>query len=104
MLILKQVRTCDGKCCEENPRFPNKDHSDCIYRDASKGDRGCMLQSDPSLTPKSSEMLVDKMFKGWSPRKLFEETCMKWPQNIDLDTAFDGKTGGCCYQLVRDGG
>jgi hypothetical protein len=93
---LKQVRKCDGQCCIESPRFPNKDHSDCIYRDASKPERGCKLQADPSLLPEGNCPVLPKM----SAREAFEMTCLRWPQ--ETAEAKLGETENCCWQWVTE--
>ena len=105
-LKLVQVRDCDGRCCVENPRFPNGDHSDCIYHipgTLGKENAGCQLMLDKSLVIDESKKMKDKMFDGWTSRKLFEETCEKWPQNTPLNKQFIDATGGCCWKWVNDG-
>lgn len=94
---LIQVRKCDGACCIESPRFPNADHSDCIYRDATTPERGCTLQSDPSLIPEGKCPVMTNM----SAKDAFINTCLRWPQETgELKL---GETGGCCWQVVENG-
>lgn len=104
MFKLEQVRVCDGACCVESPRFPNEGHSDCIYhiKGIGKESSGCQLMMDQTIVPDDSKMLGGDMFKGWTSRKLFEETCVKWPQNTPVKNQRIGKTGGCCLQWVKD--
>ncbi len=94
---LEQVRECDGKCCEEKPRWPNADHTDCVYHIPSKGKEsaGCKLMagSEPIPTEESPA------WPGRDPEEVFEQTCRLWPQN-----APEGRdTDGCCLQWVDDG-
>ncbi|KKK58355.1 hypothetical protein LCGC14_3045280 [marine sediment metagenome] len=105
-LRLIQVRVCDGVCCEENPRFPTPDHSDCIYHNPGllgKGNTGCQLMLNPMMRPDESKKMVDRMFDGMSAMELFESTCAKWPQNTPPKDQIIGNTGGCCFQWVEDG-
>ena len=92
---LIQVRKCDGACCKESPRFPNADHSDCIYRDPSKPERGCTLQSDPSLIPEGKCPMLPNM----SAAEAFDMTCLRWPQET-CDAKLE-ETGKCCWQWVE---
>ena len=89
-LVLKQVRTCDGACCIESPRFHNEDHSDCIYRDASKPEKGCMLMAGTAELPKGD--LSAKVF--------FQKTCVDWPEH---GVKRIGQTSNCCQQWVENG-
>lgn len=95
-LVLKQIRTCDGACCVESPRFPNKDHSDCIYRDPANPARGCTLQRDPSLIPEGNCPVLPNM----SAMEAFEMTCLRWPQ--DTAEAKLGETENCCWQWAEE--
>ena len=95
MLELIQVRKCDGQCCRESPRFPNADHSDCIYHDGKDKTKGCALQRDPSLIPKGKCPVIDM-----TAVQALQETCINWPQNSDRNI---GETGGCCFQWIEDG-
>jgi len=92
-LILKQVRICDGKCCEESPRFPNRDHLDCLYHIKSRGkeNTGCTLMSNPDNIPDSICPAT-----GTPARDALKETCINWPQNSPIGRS----TGGCCWQWV----
>lgn len=101
---LVQVRTCDGVCCEENPRFPTPDHTDCIYHNSGnlgKDNAGCQLMLDPSLIPDDSKKMIDKMFDGITSVELFKSTCVAWPQNTSVKNQIEGNTGGCCFQWVE---
>lgn len=94
-LVLKQVRECDGACCRESPRFPNADHSDCIYHDRTgKENNGCRLMRGDDPIPTKGGVLC----KDLTTKQLFEETCVKWPHNMP-----DRDTGDCCWQLVKNG-
>jgi hypothetical protein len=87
---LVQVRKCDGKCCEEKPRFPNKHHSHCIFWDGH-----CKLMTGEEKIPQGESPI----WPGRSSEEVFQETCKEWPQN-----SHEGKdTGGCCWQWVADG-
>ena len=102
---LVQVRTCDGKCCEESPRFPTLDHKDCIYHNPGtlgKENAGCQLMLDQfSVKPDESKKMKDRMFEGVTAIELFKSTCVAWPQNTPLKDQSIGKTGGCCWQWVE---
>lgn len=91
MKTLVQVRPCDGKCCEESPRWPNADNTDCIYRKVDgKETFGCMLMTgEASMLEDESPTNPDQ-----SAEKTFQETCVDWPQNSSRGT------GGCCWQWV----
>lgn len=96
VLELRQVRRCDGSCCRQAPRFPNADHSDCIYHKASDGKEtsGCMLMTGEVEVPTEGGVL----YKGLSTEGVYQETCVLWPQkNSELEV---GDTGDCCWQLV----
>ena len=58
---------------------------------------------DKTMKPDDSKRMKDKMFEGWSSRKLFQETCDKWPQNTLPKDQYIGATGGCCWKWVDDG-
>lgn len=98
-LTLRQVRECDGACCEQAPRFPNADHSDCIYHDAQNGKDGggCVLMRDPNLIPDGDCAVIP----GVSAADAFEQTCVKWPQENSVREL--GDTGACCWQYVDNG-
>lgn len=103
---LVQVRECDGACCVESPRFPNADHSDCIYHNPvtiGPENAGCKLMVDPSIDPDESKRMDDRMFDGITAEELFQSTCVEWPQSTPLKDQSIGKTGGCCWQWVEDG-
>jgi hypothetical protein len=93
---LVQVRKCDGACCVEGPRFPNKDGSDCIYRDSSLPGRGCTLQDGSKKMPEGNCPVLPDM----SAAEAFRETCLDWPANSDPKI---GETAGCCWQWMNDG-
>ena len=97
-LILKQVRRCDGSCCIESPRFPNLDHSDCIYHSSLDGKEsaGCMLMSGEK-TIRGDEEVVK--YEDHTHQSLFQKTCVEWPQNSRLGRG----TGECCWQWASDG-
>jgi len=94
---LVQVRECDGKCCEEKPRWPNADHTDCIYHTLPNGKEsgGCKLMT-------GEEPIPSEKSEAWPERdatETFEATCKDWPQNLTRTR----DTGGCCWQWVDDG-
>ena len=92
MLRLVQVRRCDGKCCEESPRFPNATHTDCIYH-AGRG--GCRLMRDPALIPTGESPTQP----GRPAAETFQKTCVDFPHNLPAERG----TGGCCWQPVSNG-
>lgn len=96
-LKLVQVRECDGKCCEESPRFPNRDHSDCVFHDMSKGKEtaGCILMTGEKTI--TNEVVIN--YQNRDAQSVFEETCVKWPQQNSVPDI--GDTGGCCWQWVE---
>lgn len=96
---LVQGRECDGACCKESPRFPNADHSDCIYHDTKNGkeNAGCALMRGDAELP--SDGCVN--FKDLSIEGVFNQTCVLWPQQNSIAERSD--TGGCCWQWVDDG-
>jgi hypothetical protein len=87
---LVQVRECDGKCCEEKPRWPY--FGTCLYLKDGK----CGIKAG------TSELDLDLESPSWpgrNPAEVFKETCDEWPQN-----SHEGRdTGGCCWQWVADG-
>ena len=95
---LAQVRDCDGACCIESPRFPNKDHSDCIFHVPviGKESSGCMLMTGEAKVPLRGGINYNNL----TPQELFQETCVNWPQN---STPRLGETDDCCLQWVEDG-
>ena len=117
-LVLQKVRPCDGQCCKESPRFPNRNGTDCIYRTdetSGKDDTvrtgaafGCALMRDVE-TIKLDEM--SKIFVNEKAQDVFKRTCVDWPQNTRPTVSIDGitgvetigTTGGCCWQWVEDG-
>lgn len=91
---LVQVRPCDGKCCEESPRFPDrryKKKKKCRYFKL-EGPHHCQIQSGKRKCP-SGESPV---WPGRSAKEVFQETCVEWPHNSP-----EGRgTGGCCWQWI----
>ena len=90
---LVQVRECDGKCCEESPRWPNINHTDCIYHKNGSGKEtsGCMLMTgEEDMPTESSPAQPDK-----NAEETFKKTCVDWPQNIP-----ERGTAGCCWQWI----
>ncbi len=97
MLKLVQVRRCDGECCRESPRFPNADHTDCIYHDTAGGKEnlGCMLmRGDATIGRVDSVRLANK-----TAQQVYQDTCIDWPQKNSVPDR--GDTGGCCWQWVE---
>ena len=89
---LVKVRECDGQCCKEGPRFPNADHTDCIYHDG-KDERGCALMRGEASVPDEPSVI----FPNRTALEVYKETCRDWPHNRP------GRgTGGCCWQWVAD--
>ncbi len=95
-LVLEQVRRCDGACCKESPRFPNEAGDDCRFHSPGAGPdtRGCVLMTGGAEIPDEPS----KIFPMRSARRVFQETCVGWPQNTPVDERRLGKTGGCCWQ------
>lgn len=95
-LVLEQVRTCDGACCIEGPRFPKEDHSDCIYRDSNAPpDKACMLIARIERVPHGMSTALLHL----TNQEAFDRTCIKFPQNTIPRL---GKTGNCCFQWVEN--
>ena len=98
---LSQVRECDGKCCEESPRFPNAEGTHCIYFDlATAADvgtlafiGGCKIMRGEAAVPDGESPTNP----GQSAAQTYQETCVDWPQNMP-----GRDTGGCCLQWVED--
>lgn len=93
-LVLKQSRRCDGKCCEEAPRFPKHNSKrKCIYLDGL-GDlaTACSLQRSERSVPAGPCPVLKKL----SSQEAFELTCLNWPQNTKPGTDL----GGCCWEWV----
>lgn len=87
---LIQVRNCDGKCCEEGPRWPTDDGASCRFLVGGK----CWLMAGIMPIP-------DEPSPAWPDRDpvvVFDETCKNFPQNTYAKL---GKTGGCCWQWVE---
>ncbi len=93
---LVQVRECDGECCRDSPRWPNADHSDCIYHDGVDKTKGCALQRDSSLIPKGNCPAIERL----TAKEALQETCIDWPKNSSPRL---GSTENCCWQWVEDG-
>lgn len=94
---LVQVRSCDGECCRESPRFPNADHSDCIYHDTARGKLafGCSIMRGDAAIPSGQSEIEPKS----TCAKLYKRTCVDWPQKNSVKEA--GDTGRCCMQWVE---
>ena len=90
-LVLVRQRACDGSCCKQSPRFPTPDGKDCIYHNNS----GCALMHDQSLCPEGK----NKIFPKETNLKVFYDTCINWPQNIEKPRI--GQTGDCCWQYIE---
>jgi hypothetical protein len=87
---LIQIRSCDGKCCKESPRFPNSAHSDCIFHD----EKGCKIMRGEAEALEEASPVLPSM----TAKEAFNQTCVNWPQNSP-----EGRgTGGCCWQWVED--
>ena len=93
---LVKVRECDGACCRESPRFPNADHSDCIYHDGVDKTKGCALQRDPSLMPTGD----CPVWPGRSAKEVVQETCIDWPEST---VNRPDSLSECCWQWVENG-
>lgn len=102
-LVLEQVRDCDGACCKASPRFPDADGTDCIYRDTTLGKEnlGCKL-----MTGEVDEVVFDDAsiprieYGNRTPKEVFYDTCVNWPQNTPRKHQSVGDTGNCCWQWV----
>jgi len=89
---LVQVRKCDGKCCEEKPRWPTVDGHSCQYLKDGK----CLIQSGGQSIPKTES----PTWPGRDPKEVFTETCDSWPHNSN-----EGRDlGGCCWKWVDTDG
>lgn len=88
---LVQVRECDGECCRESPRFPNEDHSDCLYHDEG----GCMLMRNIGLVPDG----LCPVYPRLTAMDALILHCFQWPQ-IGCDAKL-GETANCCWQWVE---
>jgi len=87
---LVRIRECDGQCCKDTPRFPNKDKTDCVYHI----DNGCDLMRDSSLVPDTNSVARPNM-TGIDD---FISVCKQWPQFYPSTR----KTGNCCLQWVNE--
>lgn len=56
-----------------------------------------MLMTGEATVPEEAEV----NYKGLDGQGVFDETCVKWPQENSKPVAND--TGGCCWQWVDDG-
>lgn len=96
---LVQVRECDGRCCEESPRFPTAEGTHCIYWNpiaaTDVGTRvfigGCSIMRGESNVPNE----VSPTNPDHTAEETYQQTCVDWPANMP------GRgTGGCCWQWV----
>lgn len=94
---LVKTKDCNQACCRERPLVPNEDGSNCIYNDGI-GDRGCALMRGDALVPDEES----KIFEGQTTDKVYQDTCVNWPQNTPEKARHATKTGGCCWQWVDD--
>lgn len=87
-----QTRICDGKCCEESPRFPNEDHSDCIYH--IKGEeKGCKIMLGEAPVPLyCNNKKLPHIYTG---AEAYYRTCLPWPHSTP-----GRDTGGCCWKWI----
>ena len=85
---LVRVRSCDGSCCSQSPRWPNINHSDCIFHD----EQGCKIMRGEAEIPETCSVL--STLGGVDTYIL---TCLQWPHNT---LPRKGKTGNCCWQWV----
>ncbi len=93
-----QTRRCDGSCCNESPRFPNEDRTDCIYhvKLSGKESSGCKLMLDPKIVPVDG--IKSYAFPELDANVVFQETCVDWPHNIKSPRR--DEVGDCCWQWV----
>ena len=95
---LEQYRECDGSCCRRAPRFPNKDGTDCLYRDPSTPNDGslypggCKLLSGREPYP---EIDFCPALPDMTPREAVKYSCEGWPQNTNPG---DNDIGDCCHR------
>lgn len=88
---LVQVRECDGKCCEESPRWPNVGSTDCIFHKGN-GPVDCKLMLGEAEIPDTCSVLPDL-----TGQEAFNHSCQNWPESMP-----EGRdTGGCCLQWVN---
>jgi len=94
----EKVRECDGKCCEESPRWPahwpGGQRKGCVFH---KPEGGCALMLAEEQIPATCPSLG-----GMDGRDAFLMTCVRWPHNIENPD--EGITGGCCWQWKQDDG
>jgi len=93
-LKLIKVRECDGVCCKESPRFPNKDKTDCIYHDQN-GPKGCAIQRGDAVIPDGPSPINPAL----TGQEAFEQTCLPWPH--DQKKGSNRHLIGCCWQWVE---
>lgn len=99
-LVLKKVRRCDGSCCKESPRFPNRAGDDCIYhlKTGGKEASGCQLMT-------GTKTILDGGTKSFAfpdrdAYRVYIDTCVDWPQKNSTPRL--GNTGDCCWQWVEE--
>ena len=98
---LVRVRECDGKCCEESPRFPNAEGTHCIYYNPAVAAEvgvqafigGCTIMRGEASVP-AGESPINP---GRAAAEIYQQTCVDWPENM-----LGRNTGGCCLQWVDD--
>lgn len=99
-LILVKVRRCDGSCCRESPRFPNRNGDDCIYHITSDGKEssGCQLMTGEKTLARDGTKSIP--FPDRDEYAVYIDTCVDWPQKNSFREL--GDTGDCCWQWVEE--
>jgi len=93
MSKLVRTRECDGQCCRESPRFPNADHTDCVYHI----DNGCDIKRGVSQVPEGMSPVRPHL----TAQEEFDDTCEGWPQNCPPHKQTPKNNMGCCLQWVE---
>ena len=87
---LKQIRSCDGSCCIEAPRFP--------FDDGTPGCRFSVSGTCQILNGNDEAPDVSPALSNMTGAEAVEFSCTNWPQN---DPGCD--TGDCCWKWVNNG-
>lgn len=100
MLVLTKVRRCDGSCCKQSPRFPNRAGDDCIYHNVDDGKEatGCQLMTGEETI--SDDGMKSSAFPSRDAYQVYFDTCVDWPQQNSIREL--GNTGDCCWQWVEE--
>ncbi len=99
-LVLKQLRRCNGSCCKQSPRFPNRAGDDCIYHTGGDGKEtsGCELMAGTkTILDDGTKSIVSPTRDAY---QVYIDTCIDWPQKNSTPRKDD--TGNCCWQWVDE--